>query len=104
PNEGDHPIGGETMVYGSLELRWPLFSTPIPGTTQRAEMFRGGPFLDFGVLDRNAWDLDMDELRVSYGLNFALVRPIPISFNLGWPLREGEGDDLRVFSFSLSLR
>jgi outer membrane protein assembly factor BamA len=60
--------------------------------------------VDFGVLDRNAWDLDMDELRVSYGLNFALVRPIPISFNLGWPLREGEGDDLRVFSFSLSLR
>lgn len=104
PNEGAHPIGGETMVYGSLELRWPLFSTPIPGTTQRAEMFRGGPFVDFGVLDRNAWDLDMDELRVSYGLNFALVRPIPISFNLGWPLREGEGDDLRVFSFSLSLR
>lgn len=104
PNEGGIALGGETMAYGSVEVRWPLFSTPIPGTSRKAEMFRGGPFVDFGVLDSNAWDLDMDELRVSYGLSFAMVRPIPISFNLGWPLLEGEGDALQVFSFSLSLR
>lgn len=104
PNEGSHSVGGETMVYGSLELRWPLFSTPIAGTSRKAEMFRGGPFVDIGVLDPDAWDLDLDELRVSYGLSFALVRPIPISFSLGWPLMDGEGDDTQVFSFSLSLR
>jgi outer membrane protein insertion porin family len=104
PNEGGIALGGESMAYGSVEMRWPLFSTPIPGTSRKAEMFRGGPFVDFGVLDPNAWDFDMDELRVSYGLSFAMVRPIPISFNLGWPLLEGEGDSLEVFSFSLSLR
>ena len=34
----------------------------------------------------------------------SLVQPLPIVFNLGWPLQEGPGDDLQVFSFTLSNR
>jgi outer membrane protein assembly factor BamA len=92
------------MVYLSTELRWPLFTTPIPGTSQRRELFRGGPFIDLGLLDPEAWSFDTEELRASWGFSFALVQPLPIVFNLGWPLREGEGDDLEVFTFSLASR
>ena len=104
PFEGPYPVGGETMLYLSTELRWPLFTSEIPGSSERRELFRGGPFVDLGVLDPDAWSLDLDELRASWGLSFALVQPLPIVFNLGWPLQEGPGDDLQVFSFTLSNR
>jgi outer membrane protein insertion porin family len=104
PTVGGVPVGGESMVYLSTELRWPLFTTPIPGTSQRRELFRGGPFIDLGLLDPEAWSFDTEELRASWGFSFALVQPLPIVFNLGWPLREGEGDDLEVFTFSLASR
>ena len=104
PFEGPYPVGGESMLYLSSELRWPLFTSEIPGSSARRELFRGGPFIDLGVLDPDAWSLDFDEMRASWGFTFALVQPLPIVFNLGWPLREGPGDDLQVFTFSLASR
>lgn len=105
PNGGsDYSLGGETVISGSLEYRRTLFSTPMPGTTRRQEVFRGGPFLDFGVLGLDPWDMDLDDTRVSVGISLGLTSPIPLVFNFGWPLRDGEGDDLQVFSFRVSLR
>jgi outer membrane protein insertion porin family len=104
PNEGDYALGGQTMLRGSLEYRFPLYSTPIPGTSRRQEVFRGAWFLDWGILDPDSFALDTDELRASAGFSVGLTQPLPITFSLGWPLREGEGDVTEVFSFRLSLR
>lgn len=104
PTEGDFAIGGETSLFGTLEYRYPAYSTPIPGTSRRQEVFRVSPFLDVGLLDPDSWSADLEELRVSAGLSFGLVQPIPLTFNFGFPLRDDEGDDLEVFSFRLSTR
>ncbi len=104
PNQGDYAIGGETMLRGTLEYRFPLLSAPLPGTSQRREVFRGLFFIDAGLLDPDAFEVDLDEYRASIGFGFGLVSPIPLTFNFGFPLREGDGDETEVFSFRLSLR
>jgi outer membrane protein insertion porin family len=102
--QSDIPIGGETYVRGSFELRFPLYTVPQPGTTFRREMFRGTLFLDWGVLDPNALEIAVNETRVSAGFGFGLAYPIPLTFNFGWPLKKGVGDDPEVFSFRLTIR
>ncbi len=97
-------IGGETYLRGSAELRFPLYTVPLPGTTRRREMFRGIFFLDWGVLGPEAFHLAIDELRVSAGFAFGLAYPIPLTFNFGWPLLDGPGDQTEVFSFRLQFR
>ena len=104
PNEGDSAVGGETMIRGTLELRRPLYSTPLPGTTLRQEVIRAGPFVDFGVLNRRDFELDLDDLRASVGFSVGLTNPIPLVFNFGWPIMEDDGDRTQVFTFRLSLR
>ena len=97
-------VGGETYARVTLEYRHPLYATTIPGTSRRQEMFRMILFMDAGVLDPDAWSLDVSEYRAAVGFGFGLISPIPISFNFGWPIQEGEGDDTEVFSFRLSFR
>ncbi len=102
PNAGGQPLGGETFLHGSLEYRFPIHVIQQPGTFQDIEMFRIVPFVDFGVLDPEAFSLDADELRISAGIGFGIAYPFPVTFNLGFPLKEGFGDDRQVFSFNLS--
>ena len=104
PNEGDFSLGGETYLRGTLEYRRPIYSTPIPGTSRRQEVFRGILFLDAGILDPDGFELDADELRASTGIGFGLTQPIPLVFSFGFPIEEGDGDDTEVFSFRITLR
>ena len=67
-------------------------------------MFRGLLFVDAGLLDPDAFEVDLDEYRATWGFGFGLANPIPLTFNFGFPLREGDGDEKEVFSFRLSLR
>lgn len=104
PNSGGQPIGGETFVNGSFEYRIPVHVVQQPGTFRDIEMFRLVPFFDWGVLDPEAFALDVDELRLSAGIGFGLAHPFPVTFNLGFPLREGVGDETQVFSFNLAFQ
>ncbi len=104
PYEGKYPLGAETMFGGSFEYRIPLYSTPIPGTSLRSEVFRMSFFMDYGIYDPEPWHLDADELRASAGIGLGMVQPIPLAFHLGWPLSSSDRDDKQVFSFQLSLR
>jgi len=101
PNVGETPIGGSTMMRGSLELRYPLYSVVQPGTYRQVEMLRLKFFVDVGVLDPVPWSLDWNELRASVGFGFGLARPFPLSFNFGFPIEDGPGDDRQVFSFNI---
>ncbi|MCP3919315.1 MAG: outer membrane protein assembly factor [bacterium] len=104
PGTEDAATGGETMVRGTLEYRQPLYATPIPGTSRRREMVRGILFVDWGILDPDSFELDPEELRISAGFGLGLTHPIPLAINFGWPLREGDNDELDVFSFRISYR
>jgi len=101
PNDDGIPLGGETMLYGTLELRRPLVTTTQPGTYREIETVQGGVFLDVGVLDPDAFDIDLDEVRISAGFLFGITAPLPITFSFGFPIREGEGDDTQVVGFSI---
>ena len=97
-------LGGESMLRGSLEYRYPLVSQTRPGSYDKLEMFRVHFFLDAGVLGTDFDRLDLNDYRAAYGFGFALVYPIPLAFNFGWPLQEGPGDETQVFSFNLAVR
>ncbi|HPF14474.1 MAG TPA: BamA/TamA family outer membrane protein [Planctomycetota bacterium] len=104
PFNGDYPLGAETMVGGTVEYRYPLYTTPIAGTSDRNEVFRLITFMDWGIYDPSSWSMDTDELRASAGFGIGMLQPIPMSIHLGWPLREFTSDQNQIFSFSLSLR
>lgn len=96
--------GGESMLRASIEYRYPLVTQTRPGSYQKIEMFRVHLFVDTGVLGTEFDNMDLSEYRAAAGFGFALVYPIPLAFNFGWPLREGEGDQTQVFSFNLAVR
>lgn len=102
PNVGDTAIGGETMLRGSLEFRYPLYSTTRPGTFRKAEMLRFILFTDAGVLDPDPFAVDLDEMRASVGFGFGLTVPFPLVLNFGFPVQKGSGDQRQVFSFNLA--
>ena len=104
PNEGEFAIGGETFLRLTGEYRYPLYTTPIPGTSRRREMLRGFFFIDAAILDPDSFELDLAEHRSAAGFGFALTNPIPLKFNFGFPMHKGLGDDVEVFSFRLDLR
>jgi len=104
PYEGDFPLGGETFARATLEYRVPLYTQTVPGTDRRREVFRGSLFMDAVTLGPEAYDLDLDETRVSAGIALGLIDPFPVTFSFGWPLRSEESDERQVFAFSLTLR
>ena len=104
PYDGDFALGGETYLRTTLEYRFPIYAQTVPGTSQRREVFRGSFFMDAGVLDPNAYELDFGERRATAGFALGLIEPFPVTFSFGWPIEIGEGDERQVFAFSLSLR
>jgi len=103
PVEGlnNHPAGGSTMLFGTLEYRRPLVKQTQPGSYREVESLQGGVFIDAGVLDPEDLSLDFDQLRVSAGFLFGLPVPIPITFSFGWALRDGVGDDTQILGFDI---
>lgn len=97
-------LGGESMLRASLEYRYPLVTQTRPGSYQEIEMFRVHFFLDGGVLGTEPDNLNLDDARTAAGFGFALIYPIPISFNFGWPLDAGPDDRRQVFSFNIAIR
>lgn len=104
PYDGDFAIGGETYLRSTLEYRFPLYAQSVPGTDLREEVFRGSFFVDAITLGPKAYDLDFEETRISAGIALGLIRPFPVTFSFGWPLRSFDGDERQVFAFSLTYR
>ena len=103
PMGGSYSLGGESMARATIEYRYPIYSTPIAGTSRRQEMFRLLTFVDAGVLGLDEWSLDADDVRASVGFGFGLVTPLPLTFNFGFPFLDQDGDRQETFSFSLDM-
>lgn len=99
------PIGGNMRVTGGADL---IF--PIPFVEKAPQSVRFSAFLDVGnVFDENRPTFDSTEngfdasqLRSAAGLSFVWLAPIgPLRFSWSKALNDVQGDDLRVFQFSI---
>ncbi len=91
---GDDAVGGEWLFLLGTEYNFPIYE----------EYIRGVFFVDSGTVQE---DLGLDQYRVSAGAGVRLLLPFlgqaPFAFDLAIPLMKEEGDETRVFSFSLAL-
>ncbi len=97
-DEFDDALGANAKIAGQMEL---LF--PPPGDTFRDSM-RFGLFLDAGnVFDLSGGeDIATDEFRVSAGAMLSWMSPVgPLSFSVGYPLKDKEGDETEIFQFNI---
>jgi outer membrane protein assembly factor BamA len=69
------PIGGKSMMSGTVEWRFPLFS-PIWAAL----------FTDFGFLAQDSWaSINASDILVASGFGLRYTTPFgPISFDIGW--------------------
>ena len=87
----DDPIGGLSLVEGSIELRRPLWWD-----------LSGAVFLDFGQVSRRAYDLAFDELEFSAGFGVSYLTPVgPLRLDLGFPFKPPSDDPAWQVHFSI---
>ncbi len=85
------PIGGRSLIEGSLELRRTIW-----------DGLGGALFLDAGQVSRGVTDVPIDDLR--YGTGFALFYQTPVGplrFDVGFPLKKPSGDAAWQLYFSI---
>jgi len=88
------PTGGVLMAVGSLE-----YQVPWNASDTVQQVF----FSDFGTVEG---DYRFNKIRVSVGTGLRLLipqmGPIPLGFDLAFPVMHAEGDAIRYFNFSMS--
>ena len=85
------PLGGLSLIEGSLELRRPLWRS-----------LGGVIFLDFGQLSTNAYKLRVGSLQYGSGLGITYATPVgPVAFDIGFPLVTPPGDQSWQLYFSV---
>ncbi|MGH8607068.1 MAG: outer membrane protein assembly factor BamA [Gammaproteobacteria bacterium] len=90
-SSADDPIGGLSLVEGSIELRRPLWRA-----------LSGAVFLDFGQVSTRAYHLPFDELEFSTGFGVSYLTPIgPLRLDLGFPFNPPPGDAAWQVHFSI---
>jgi outer membrane protein insertion porin family len=85
------PLGGLSLIEGSIELRRPLFWK-----------LNGAWFFDCGQVATQAYDLRVDALQCGYGPAAGMNSPVgPINFYIGFPTEKPRGDSSWQFYFSI---
>lgn len=82
-DENNEPIGGQTMLFGTVEYTIPL-----------SEMFRYAMFYDWGVVNPESFEPDLEEQNSSYGLGLRIDMPgFPLRFDYSWQHLSSEHND-----------
>jgi len=90
-NAADEPLGGLSLVEGSLELRRPIWKE-----------LNGAVFLDFGQVSRRAFDPPFGHLQFSSGFGVSYSTPVgPLRFDVGFPFKPPRGDRPWQIHFSI---
>jgi len=90
-NAADEPLGGLSLVEGSLELRRPVWKE-----------LNGAVFLDFGQVSKRSFDLPLGNLRFSSGFGLAYSTPVgPVRLDIGFPFKPPRGDRAWQIHFSI---
>ncbi len=94
PHALNVPVGGVMMALGSLEYQFPLTAS---------DSFQQVIFSDFGTVEG---DYSFHKLRASIGTGLRMkipqMGPVPLGFDIAFPISYAEGDRLRYFNFSMS--
>jgi outer membrane protein insertion porin family len=97
-DEFGRALGANSRIVGQMELLFP----PPGGGFENTMRF--GVFLDAGnVFDLSGGqDIDWDEIRASTGGMLSWMSPIgPLTFSIGYPIKEGDDDEKEIFQFSI---
>jgi outer membrane protein assembly complex protein YaeT len=90
-SEADDPVGGRSLVEGSVELRRELF-----------ENVGGALFLDFGQISLRSFDPPIDNLKFAAGFGVSYTTPVgPLRFDIGFPFSPPKGDPSWQIHFSI---
>jgi outer membrane protein assembly complex protein YaeT len=90
-NAADEPLGGLSLVEGSLELRRPVW-----------QELNGAIFLDFGQVSKRSFDVPLGNLRFSSGFGLAYATPVgPVRLDIGFPFKPPRGDRAWQIHFSI---
>jgi outer membrane translocation and assembly module TamA len=90
-DENDNPIGGHSLLIGSIELRFPI-----------AGAFGGALFVDFGNVFRDAFTYRLDELRYAIGPGVRYNTPVgPLRVDLGIIVDRRSDEDFGRVEFSI---
>lgn len=82
-NAADDPLGGLSMIEGSVELRRPLWRE-LAGTV----------FLDFGQLSLESYDIPVDNLQFAPGFGLSYASGIgPLRLDIGFPIEPADDDE-----------
>jgi outer membrane protein assembly factor BamA len=89
----DDPLGGRSLLEGSVELRRPL---PI------VEGLGAVIFVDFGQVSLERFDVPVDDLKFSAGPGLTYATPVgPLSLYVGFPFDPPRGDAGWQIHFSI---
>jgi outer membrane protein insertion porin family len=105
PVDQGTPIGGQAFYVGTVEYRFPIFATRLPGRDDDTEVFRGVIFNDFGSVGLNLHDPTLSQVRSSIGIGVRIRIPflpqLPIAIHLAYPYLRESTDTLRALSFTI---
>jgi outer membrane protein assembly complex protein YaeT len=86
-----NPLGGSSLLEGSLELRFPL-----------TDSFSGALFVDFGNVWSTPFTYHLDDLRYAVGPGVRYLTPIgPLRFDIGFVIDRREGENFSRFDVSI---
>ena len=90
-NANGDPIGGLSLIEGSLELRRPIWG-PLGGAL----------FIDFGQVSTRSFDLPVNDLKFGSGFGLNYQTPVgPLALYLGFPWRPPRGEASWQIYFSV---
>jgi outer membrane protein assembly complex protein YaeT len=85
------PLGGLSLIEGSLELRRPIWRE-----------LSGAVFVDFGQVSLRPFDVPIDNVQFSSGVGFSYATPIgPLRLDIGFPFNPPRGDRPWQIHFSI---
>lgn len=91
---GDDHVGGDFSFFAGLEVEKPLWKDIVSGVV----------FLDTGTVTD---EIGFEDYRVAAGAGVRFYFPqlgqAPLAFDFAFPLIDYDGDDTRVFSFSIDI-
>lgn len=89
--DDDDPLGGNSLIEGSVELRFPIYA-PVGGVL----------FVDFGNVFRDAFTYRLDELRYTVGPGIRYNTPIgPLRVDVGFIVDRRADEDFGRVEFSI---
>ena len=85
------PIGGLSLLEGSLELRRPIW-----------QALGGALFVDFGQVSRRAFDVPVGSVKFAAGFGLSYATPVgPVRVDFGFPFSPPRGDQSYQVYFSI---